>query len=158
MGRVFLGPPRNRKTMNECSLSQAKRRLVVHTVMEKAITGDKFTNDLRDRMGQVIHFYTVANTNPGFWKPFSLKQIFQNHVMKDEFLTVPWTSHLSHHLHPFIPTWVNGCCLHSPYIPGILQLLQKGDQVQFRDKTCWSEKGIFVLLQIHQYRIQYYSG
>ena len=66
MGRVFLGPPRNRKTMNECSLSQAKRRLVVHTVMEKAITGDKFTNDLRDRMGQVIHFYTVANTNPGF--------------------------------------------------------------------------------------------
>ena len=98
---------------------------------------------------------TVADTNPGFQKPFLLKQIFQSHVTKDEFLTAPWTTHLSLHLHPFIPTWVTGCCLHSPYIPGILQLFQKGDQVQLGDKPCWPEKGKFVLLEIHQYRIQY---
>ena len=78
-------------------------------------------NDLRERMGQVIHFYHSSRTNPGFQKPFPLKQISQHHVMKDEFLAAPWTSHLSHHLQPFIPTWVNGCCLHSPHIPGILQ-------------------------------------
>ena len=98
---------------------------------------------------------TAADTNPGCQKLFPLKQIFQSQVRKDEFLGAPWTSHLSHHLQPFIPTWVNGCCLHSPYIPGILQLLQKGDQVQHRDKPCSSEKGIFVLLEIHQYRNQY---
>ena len=68
MGRVFLGPPRNRRTMNECSLSQAKRRLVVHTVMEQAITGDKFINDLRDRMGQVIHFYDSSRHKVRFLK------------------------------------------------------------------------------------------
>ena len=98
---------------------------------------------------------TAADTNPGCQKLFPLKQIFQSQVRKDEFLSAPWTSHLSHHLQPFIPTWVNGCCLHSLYIPGILQLLQKGNQVQFRDKTYWSVKGIFVLLEIHQYCIQY---
>ena len=94
---------------------------------------------------------TVVDTNPGFWKPFPLKQISQHYVMKDEFLAAPRTSHLNHHLHSFIPTWVNGCCR----IPGILQLLQKGDQVQCRHKPYLSEKGIFVLLEIHQYRIQY---
>ena len=106
-------------------------------------------------MGQVIHFYHSSRTNPGFRKPFPLKQISQHHMMKDEFLAAPWTSHLSHHLQPFIPTWVNGCCLHSPYIPGILQWFQKSDQVKVRHKPCSSEKGIFVLLEIHQYRIQY---
>ena len=79
---------------------------------------------------------TVADTNPGFQKPLPLKQIFKSHVTKDEFLTAPWTTDLSLHLHPFIPTWVTGCCLHSPYIPGILQLFQKADQVQLRDKPC----------------------
>ena len=65
-------------------------------------------------------------------------------------------SHLSHRLHPFTPTWVYACCLHSPYIPEILHLLQKGDQVWLRDhKTCSSEKGIFVVLEIHQFPIQY---
>ena len=34
-GTVFLGSPRNGTATNECSLWQAKRRLLVHTVMEK---------------------------------------------------------------------------------------------------------------------------
>ena len=93
---------------------------------------------------------TVADTNPGFQKPLPLKQISQSHVTKDEFLVAPWTTHLSLHLHSFIPTWVTGCCLHSPYIPGSLQFFQKGDQVLLRDKPCSSEKGKFVLLEIHQ--------
>ena len=33
-------------------------------------------------------------------------------------------------------TWVYGC-LHSPYIPGILHLLQKHDQVRLRDHKTW---------------------
>ena len=73
MGRVFLGPPRNRRTMNECSLSQAKRRLLVHTVMEKAVTGDNFMNDLRDRMGQVIHHYDSSRHKPRFPKTISIE-------------------------------------------------------------------------------------
>ena len=70
----------------------------------------------------------AVDTNPGFPKSFPLKMIFQNHLTKDDFLPAPWTSYLSHHLHPFIHTWEYGCCLHSPYTPGIVQLLQKGDQ------------------------------
>ena len=53
---VFLGPPRNGRATNECSLSQAKRKLLVHIMMKKVITGDEFLNDLKDRMGQVIRF------------------------------------------------------------------------------------------------------
>ena len=109
-------------------------------------------NDLRDRMGQVIHFYDSSRHKARFSKTISIEANLPK--LYDEG-SVPRTSHLSHHLHPFTPTWVSGCCLHSLYIPGILQLLQKGDQVQFRDKTYRSEKGIFVLLEIHQYRILY---
>ena len=36
MGRVFLGLPRNQRATNERSLSQAKSRLLGHTVMEKS--------------------------------------------------------------------------------------------------------------------------
>ena len=98
---------------------------------------------------------TTVDTNPGFPKSFPLKMIFQNHLMKGDFLTAPWTSPLSH-LHPFVPTWVYGCCFPSPYIPGMFRLLQKGDQVQLRaHRTCSSEKGIFVLSEIHQCPIQY---
>ena len=67
---------------------------------------------------------TAVDTSPGFPKSFPLKMIFQNHLMKDDFLTTPSTSHLC----PFIHTWEYGYCLHSPYTPGIVQLLQKGDQ------------------------------
>ena len=92
-------------------------------------------------------------------KSFPLKHIFPRHMTKDDFLTAPWTSHLSHQLHPFTPTWVCGCWVRSPYIPGILHLLQKGDQVWLRDhKTCSSEKGIFVLPRIHHFPIQYVFG
>ena len=108
-------------------------------------------NDLRDRMGQVMRFYDSSRHKRRFSKTISTEANLPK--LYDEG-SVPRTSHLSH-LHPFIPTWVNGCCLHSLYIPGILQLLQKGNQVQFRDKTYWSVKGIFVLLEIHQYWIQY---
>ena len=36
MGTVFLGPQRNGRATNECSFSQAKRRLLVHTVMKES--------------------------------------------------------------------------------------------------------------------------
>lgn len=52
----------------------------------------------------------------------------------------PWTPHLSHHLHPFIPTQVNGYGPHSPDISGILQLLQSKYQVQLRDKTLLDQR------------------
>ena len=98
------------------------------------------------------HWYismTAVDTNPGFPKSFPPKMIFQNHLTKDDFLTTPWTSDLSHHLHPFIHTWEYCCWLHSPYTPGIIQLLQKGNQVQLRaHKTCSSEKGIFVFQRL----------
>lgn len=86
---------------------------------------------------------TATEINPEFSKSFRLKQIFPNHMTKHDFLTDPWTSHLSHRPHVFTCTCVYGCCLNSPYIPGILHLLQKGDQVWLRDhKTCLSEKEI----------------
>ena len=92
-------------------------------------------------------------------KSFPLEHAFPSHRTKADFLTAPWTSHLSHQLHPFTPTWVCGCCVCSPYIPGILHLLQKGDQVWLRDlKTCSSEKGIFVLIEIHKFPTQYVFG
>ena len=59
---------------------------------------------------------TATEINPEFSKAFPLKQIFPNHMTKDDFLTDPWTSHLSHRLHPFTHTWVHGHCLHSPYV------------------------------------------
>ena len=115
----------------------------------KVTTGEEFMNDLRDRTGKWYISMTAVDTNPGFPKSFPLKQVFQNHLGKDDFLAAPLTSHPTHRLHPFIPTWVYGCCLHSPYTPGIVQLLQKGDQIQPRDyKSCSSEKGIFVFLDI----------
>ena len=68
----------------------------------------------------------------------------------------PWTSHLSHRLHPFTTTWVCGYSLHSPSIPRKLSLLQKGDRVWLRDhSTCSSEKGMSVLLETHQIPKQY---
>ena len=88
-------------------------------------------NDLRDRMGQVMRFYDSSRHKRRFSKTISTEANLPK--LYDEG-SVPRTSHLSH-LHPFIPTWVNGYGPHSPYIPGILQLLQKGDQVQLRDKT-----------------------
>ena len=92
-------------------------------------------------------------------KPFPLEHVFPSHRTKADFLTAPWTSHLSHQLHPFTPTWVFDCCVRSPYIPGILHLLQKGDQVRLRaHETCSSEKGIFVLLEIHKFPTQYVFG
>ena len=92
-------------------------------------------------------------------KSFPLEHVFPSHRTKADFLTAPWTSHLSHQLHPFTPTWVCGCCVRSPYIPGILHLLQKGDQVRLRDhKACSSEKGIFVLLEIHKFPTNMYLG
>ena len=56
MCTVFLGSPRNERAANSCRLSEAKRRIFVLTV-RKAITGDEFMNDSRDRMGQVIAIY-----------------------------------------------------------------------------------------------------
>ena len=71
IGTVFLGPPRNGRATNECSLSQAKRRLLVHTMMKKVITGDEFLNDLKDRMGQVIRFSDSSGYKTRFSKLIS---------------------------------------------------------------------------------------
>ena len=89
-----------------------------------------------------IHLWEQQKETQTSPKSFPLKQIFPDHMTKDDFLTDPWSSHLSHRLHPFRHTCVYGCCLHSPYIPGILHSLQKGNQVQLRDhEACLSEKG-----------------
>ena len=107
-------------------------------------------------MRKVISIYDSNRNKP---------RLLQNHFhwsrssqttwqrMTSSLILGPLTCHM---LHPFRHTWEYGCCLHSPYIPEILHLLQKDDQIWLRDhKTCSSEKGIFVLLEIHQYRIQY---
>ena len=89
-----------------------------------------------------IHLWEQQKETQTSPKSFPLKQIFPDRMTKDDFLTDPWSSHLSHRLHPFRHTCVYGCCLHSPYIPGILHSLQKGNQVQLRDhEACLSEKG-----------------
>ena len=106
-------------------------------------------NDLRDRLGQVIHFYGSSGHKPRFSKIISTEDDLPKPPDKGWLPLAPWTSYLSHHLQPFIPTWEYGCCLHSPYSPGIVQLLQKGDQVQLRaHRTCSSEKGIFVFQRL----------
>ena len=98
---------------------------------------------------------TATEINPDFSKIISTEADLPKPHDKRWIPHWSWDLSLSHRLHPFTPTCVYGWWLQSPYIPGILHLLQKGDQVQLRDKPCSLEKGIFVLLEIHQYRIQY---
>jgi len=92
------------------------------------------------------------------WQQWTQTQVFQNQFHWRWSSKTTWrrmTSSssldlLSESSSPSIHTyWEYGCCLHSPYIPGIVQLLQKGDQVQLRaHKTCSSEKGIFVFQRL----------
>ena len=153
MGTVFLGPQRNGRAPNECSFSQAKRRLLVHTAMKES-----------NHWRWIYEWFKRQNRvgDTFLWQQWTQAQVFQNHFhWRWSSKTTWWRMTSSLLLGPLIwviisiHSLVYGCCLHSPYIPGILQLLQKGDQVQHRDKPCSSEKGIFVLLEIHQYRNQY---
>ena len=97
----------------------------------------------------MIHFYDSSGHKPRFSKINSTEDDLPKPRDKGWLPLAPWTSYLSHHLHPFIHTWEYGCCLHSAYSPGIIQLLQKGNQVQLRaHKTCSSQKGIFVFQRL----------
>ena len=154
MGTVFLGPQRNGRAPNECSFSQAKRRLLVHTAMKES-----------NHWRWIYEWFKRQNRvgDTFLWQQWTQAQVFQNHFhWRWSSKTTWWRMTSSLLLGPLIwviisiHSLVYGCCLHSPYIPGIVQLLQKSDQVQLiAHKTCSSEKGIFVLSEIHQCLIQY---
>ena len=126
MGTVFLGPQRNGRATNECSFSQAKRRLLVHTAMKES-----------NHWRWIYEWFKRQNRvgDTFLWQQWTQAQVFQNHFhWRWSSKTTWWRMTSSLLLGPLIwviisiHSLVYGCCLHSPYTPGIVQLLQKGDQ------------------------------
>lgn len=121
----------------------------------KVNTRDEFMNDLRDRIGQVIHFYDSSGHKPRFSKIIPTEDDLPK--PSDEGLLPHCSQDLSSESSPSIVTYrIYGCCFPSPYILGIIQLLQKGDQVQLSaHRTCSSEKRNSCVVRDSSVSIQY---